>query len=129
MLNLAYYVNNMRFGVKELIWLGSSLDDLKSFPEDIQDEIGYALHYAQMGGTYSSAKIFKGHGSGVYEIVSNYNTDAYRAIYVVNLDECLYVLHAFQKKSKSGIKTPKPDLNVIETRLKQLRVLLKRGDL
>jgi phage-related protein len=127
MLNLAYYVDNTRFSVKELIWLGSSLDDLKSFPADVQDEIGYALHYAQMGSTYSSVKIFKGHGSGVYEIVSNYNTDAYRAIYVVNLDECLYVLHAFQKKSKSGIKTPKTDLNVMETRLKQLKVLLKKG--
>ena len=119
----------MRLCVKELIWLGSSLDDLKSFPEEIQDEMGYALHCAQLGSTYSSVKIFKGHGSGVYEIVSNYNTDAYRAIYVVNLDACLYVLHAFQKKSKSGIKTPKPDLNVIETRLKQLKILLKRGDL
>ena len=87
------------------------------------------MHCAQLGNTDSSAKPFKGYGSGVYEIVSNFNTDAYRAIYIVNLDDCLYVLHAFQKKSKSGIKTPKIDLNMIETRLKQLKIILKRGGL
>jgi phage-related protein len=89
--------------------------------------MGYALHCAQNGDTHPSAKLFKGYGSGVYEIVSDFNTDAYRAVYVVNIDDCLYVLHAFQKKSKSGIKTPKKDLNMIETRLKQLKVLLKKG--
>lgn len=115
--------------MKELIWLGSSLDDLKSFPEEVKDEMGYALHCAQLGNTDSTAKPFKGYGSGVYEIVSNFNTDAYRAIYIVNLDDCLYVLHAFQKKSKSGIKTPKTDLNMIETRLKHLKMILKRGNL
>lgn len=112
--------------VKELIWLGSSLDDLKSFPDEVKDEMGYALHCAQLGNKDSSAKPFKGHGSGIYEIVSNFNTDAYRAIYIVNLDDCLYVLHAFQKKSKSGIRTPKTDLNMIETRLKQLKMILKK---
>lgn len=115
--------------MKELFWLGSSLDDLKSFPEEVKDEMGYALHCAQLGNTDSTAKPFKGYGSGVYEIVSNFNTDTYRAIYIVNLDDCLYVLHAFQKKSKSGIKTPKTDLNMIETRLKHLKIILKRGDL
>jgi phage-related protein len=62
--------------VKELIWLGSTLDDIKSFPDEVQDEMGYALHCAQIGETHPSAKLFKGHGSGVYEIVSNFNTDA-----------------------------------------------------
>lgn len=114
--------------MKELIWLGSSLDDLKSFPNEVQDEVGYALHCAQLGNTDYSAKAFKGYGSGVYEIVSNFNTDAFRTVYIVNLDDCLYVLHAFQKKSKSGIKTPKIDLNVIETRLKQLKIALRRGE-
>ncbi len=114
--------------MKELIWLGGSLDDLKSFPNEVQDEIGYALHCAQLGNTDPSIKLFKGYGSGVYEIVSNFNTDAFRAVYIVNLDDCLYVLHAFQKKSKSGIKTPKTDLNVIETRLKQLKMALRRGE-
>lgn len=111
--------------MKDLIWLGSSLDDLKLFPNEIIDEMGYALHCAQMGETHSSAKMFKGHGSGVYEIVSDFNTDTYRAVYVVNIDDCLYVLHAFQKKSKSGIKTPQKDLNMISNRLKQLKLKLK----
>ena len=111
--------------MKELIWLGSTLDDLKCFPDEVQDEVGYALHCAQTGETHTSAKIFKGYGAGVYEIVSNFNTDAYRAVYIVNLDDCLYVIHAFQKKSKSGIKTPKTELNIIEARLKQLKSHLK----
>ena len=112
--------------MKELIWLGSTLNDIKSFPDEVQDEMGYALHCAQIGETPQSAKLFKGHGSGVYEIASSFNTDAYRAVYIVNLDDCLYVLHAFQKKSKSGIKTPKTDLNVIETRLKLLKLYLNK---
>lgn len=116
----------MSFLVKKLIWLGSTLDDLKLFPEEIQDEVGYALHCAQMGETHQSAKLFRGYGSGIYEIVSNFNTDAYRAVYIVNLDDCLYVIHAFQKKSKSGIKTPKTELNIIETRLKLLKSHLKK---
>ena len=112
--------------MKELIWLGSTLNDLRTFPSEVKDEFGYALHCAQIGETHPSAKFFKGHGSGVYEIVSNFNTDAYRAVYIVNLDSCLYVLHAFQKKSKSGIKTPKKDLNIIETRLKLLKLHLQK---
>jgi phage-related protein len=113
--------------VKELIWLGGSLENLKSFPKEVQDEMGYALHCAQLGKTHLSAKFFKGYGSGVYEIVSNFNTDAYRAVYFVSLDDCIYVLHAFQKKSKSGIKTPKIELSIIETRLKLLRLHLNKG--
>jgi phage-related protein len=112
--------------VKELIWLGSSLNDLKSLPHEVQDEIGYALHCAQLGQTPLGTKSFKGYGSGVYEIVSNFDTNAYRAVYIVNLDQYLYVVHVFQKKSTSGIKTPKRDLNVIEKRLQQLRAILKK---
>jgi phage-related protein len=111
--------------VKELKWIGSSLEDLKSFPEEVRSEMGFALHCAQKGETHPSAKIFKGYGSGVYGIVSDFNTDAFRAVYIVNIDDCLYVLHAFQKKSKSGIKTPQKDLNMISTRLKQLKLNLK----
>lgn len=61
--------------MKELIWLGSTLDDIKSFPDIVQDEVGYALHCAQIGETHPSANLFRGHGSGVYEIVRNFNTD------------------------------------------------------
>ena len=68
--------------------------------------------------------MFKGYGYKVYEIVSNYNTNAYRAIYTTEAEDCIYVLHAFQKKSKNGIKTPKEELKVIELRLKYLKSLL-----
>ena len=111
--------------MKKRIWLGNSLDNLKLLPGEVQEEIGYALYCAQMGNTNCSAKLFKGYGTGVYEIVSNFDTNAYRAVYVVNLDENLYVLHVFQKKSTSGIKTPKRDLNAIESRLRQLKILLR----
>lgn len=87
--------------------------------------MGYALYMAQKGETHESAKLFKGHGSGIYEIVSDYDKNAYRAIYVVNIGDAVYVLHAFQKKSKKGIKTPKEEVTVIEERLKQLKLTLK----
>jgi len=110
--------------VKELEWLGSSKKDLMEFPEEVRREVGYALYVAQKGGTHESAKMFKGYGSGVYEIVSSYEKNAYRAVYIVNLDDRVYVLHAFQKKSKQGIKTPKEELIVIEERLKRLKATL-----
>ncbi len=93
------------------------------FPEEVRKEIGYALFIAQNGETHESAKLFKGYGSGVYEIVSDYDTNAYRAIYIVNLNDKIYVLHAFQKKSKRNIKTPREALVIFEERLKRVRGL------
>ncbi len=93
--------------VQQLEWVGSSKKDLLKFPEEVRKEIGFALFIAQSGGTHESVKLFKGYGSGVYEIVSDYNANAYRAIYIVNLDDKVYVLHAFQKKSKRNIKCQK----------------------
>ncbi len=88
------------------------------------------MHYIVLKWVYfSSTKMFKGHGSGVYEIVSDFNMDAYRAVYVVNLDDCFIRPTCVSEKSKSGIKTPKPDLNIIEARLKQLKMALQRGEL
>ena len=114
--------------MKLLKWLGDSKKNLMEFPSEVIDKIGYALHVAQEGEVHSTAKLFKGHGSGIYEIVNNFNTNAYRAVYIVNLDDMVYVLHAFQKKSKSGIKTPKEDIEIIKERLKQLKAMLgKRG--
>ena len=107
--------------MKTIEWIGSSNKDLKRFPKDVQREIGYALYVAQYGEKHKAVKPLKGYGAGVYEIVSNYNTNAYRAVYIVNIDDKIYVLHAFQKKSKSGIKTPKEELFVIEERLKQVK--------
>lgn len=111
--------------LKQLEWVGNSKKDLLEFPEEVRREIGFALLVAQYGGTHESAKLFKGYGPGVYEIVSNYNTNAYRAIYLVNLDDKVYVLHAFQKKSKRNIKMPKEELAIVEERLKRVRRLKK----
>lgn len=87
--------------------------------------MGFALYTAQLGETHELAKMFKGHGSGIYEIVSDYDKNAYRIVYIVNIGEAVYVLHAFQKKSKKGIATPKEEINVIKERLKQLKQMLK----
>lgn len=104
---------------KQIEWIGAALDDLRRFPEDVQDCVGYALHVAQMGGKHGKAKPLKGHkGAGVLEIVDDYDGDTYRAVYTVNFSDAVYVLHAFQKKSKTGIETPKEHLKIIEARYK-----------
>jgi phage-related protein len=82
---------------------------------------------AQEGKTHPNAKQFKLRGeAGIYEIVSNFNTDTFRAVYAVKIDDKLYVLHAFKKKSTSGIKTPKPETDLIKTRLRDAKILSKR---
>lgn len=106
-------------GTKDLIWLGSALADLKECPEDVQDVIGYALHLAEIGEKHPDAKPLKGFkGAGVLEVVDDYRTDTYRAVYTVRFAGAVYVLHVFQKKSKTGIETPKSDMDVIRRRLK-----------
>jgi phage-related protein len=103
---------------RPLYWIGSSLDDLRSFPEDVIDIIGYALHLAQHGGRHPDAKPLKGfQGASVLEVVENFDGDTYRAVYTVRFRDAVHVLHAFQKKSRRGIKTPKPDLDLIRKRL------------
>ena len=97
-------------------WVGSSLDDLRAFPVEVRREIGHALYVAQTGGRHVSAKPFG--GAGVLEIVEDFGGDAYRAVYTLKLRGVVYVLHAFQKKSKRGISVPKRDKDVIEARLK-----------
>ena len=105
-------------GEKPLFWIASSLDDLLAFPEAVKDEIGTALSVAQFGGKHPSAKPWKGAGSGVFEVVEDYRGDAYRAIYTVRFANAVYALHAFQKKSPSGIKTPRKDVELVGQRLK-----------
>lgn len=102
-----------------LEWVASSLKDLRSFPEDVKDVMGYALDVAQTGGKHPSAKRMK-HSAfrGVLEIVDDYDGNTYRAIYTVRFANVIYVLDAFQKKSKTGGATPKQDLDRIEGRLK-----------
>jgi phage-related protein len=106
--------------------IGSSKKDLQSFPDEVQHDIGYALTVAQFGGRHDSAKPWKGLGSGVMEIVSNFDTNTYRAIYTVSIGDVIYVLHAFQKKSKSGIGTPKEEIEVIRARYKKAVELSKK---
>jgi phage-related protein len=94
--------------IKPVTWIGSARADLSSFPEEVKDAVGYALYVAQMGGKHRDAKPLRGFGSaGTLEIVENHAGDTYRVVYTVRLAGRIYVLHAFQKKSKTGIKTPK----------------------
>jgi phage-related protein len=105
---------------KPVVWIGSSLEDLKEFPEEVQGEMGYALYLAQTGKKHISAKPLKGFGgAGVVEIVTNFDSDTYRSVYTVKLAGVIYVLHAFQKKSKRGIATPKQDIALIKERLQR----------
>lgn len=105
--------------IKRLIWIGSSRKDLSSFPDEVKDVMGYALYQAQLGLKAVSAKPLRGFGgAGVLEIVEDHQTDAYRAVYTVKFSELVYVLHAFQKKSRKGIATPRPDIDLVKKRLK-----------
>lgn len=106
--------------IKPVVWIGSSRADLASFPEDVKDAIGYALYIAQRGGKHPDAKPLRGFGSaGLLEIVEDHAGATYRGVYTVRLAGRIYVLHAFQKKSKTGIKTPKPEIELIRSRLKR----------
>jgi phage-related protein len=104
---------------KPVVWISSSLTDLKDFPPIVQSDIGYALYFAQGGIKHPNAKPLKGFkGAGVLEIVENYDGDTYRAVYTVKMAGVVYVLHTFQKKSKQGIATPQQDMNLIQVRYK-----------
>lgn len=104
--------------LKPVIWIGSSRRDLKSFPQQVRSDIGQALYTAQMGDTDPAAKPLKGFGGAkVMEIVDRFDTNTYRAVYTVQFTDAIYVLHAFQKKSKSGIATPQKEIDLIRRRL------------
>jgi phage-related protein len=105
--------------LKPVGWIASSLRDLKAFPEEVKDEVGHALYEAQRGGKHYSAKPLRGYmGAGVLEVIEDHDGDTYRAVYTIRFADVVYVLHCFQKKSKSGIATPKQDLDLIDARLK-----------
>jgi phage-related protein len=99
---------------KALHWVGSA-------KMEVQSDMGYALGLAQLGVNHPHAKPWKGDGPGVLEIVEDHRGDTYRAVYTVRFAVVVYVLHAFQKKSKSGIKTPQEDVKLIGQRLKRAR--------
>jgi len=105
---------------KPVRWIGSSRDDLRSFPEAVRLRIGGALWEAQLGRKASWAKPLKGFGgAGVLEVVDDHDGDTYRAVYTVRFAGAVYVLHAFQKKAKRGIATPRADMVLIEQRLQR----------
>jgi phage-related protein len=105
---------------KPVEWIASSRDDLREFPKDVCRVMGQAIDDAQHGGEHPSAKALKGFGGrGVIEIVDDFDGDTYRAVYTVKFAGVVYVLHAFQKKSKKGIATPQRDIDLIKARLKR----------
>jgi phage-related protein len=104
---------------KPLKWIGASRDDLNAFPGPARREAGYALYLAQNGMKAVKAKPLKGFGgAGVLEVVADHDGNAFRAVYTVRFAKAVFVLHAFQRKSKKGIATPKGDLKIIQQRLK-----------
>jgi phage-related protein len=105
-------------GEKPLDWIGASKRDFLAFPEPVKDELGNALGLAQFGGKHPKAKPWKGQGPGIFEAVEDHDGDTYRAVYTVRFREVIYVLHAFQKKSPSGIRTARSDIDLIARRLK-----------
>jgi phage-related protein len=110
--------------MREVVWVGSSLDDLRAFPEEVREVMGYALYLAQIGRKHPDAKPPKGFtGAVVMEVAEDHQGDTYRAVYTLTLSDVVYVLHAFQKKSKRGIATPQRDLDLIRQRLKRAQEL------
>lgn len=110
--------------VKSIVWMGSSLEDVRQFPDDVRQSVGYALYAAQRGGKSDIAKPLKGlvKRGGVLEIVADYDRDTYRTVYAVKLGECVYVLHAFQKKSRKGRKMTARNLKLIKSRYAAARL-------
>lgn len=111
---------------KPIVFMGSAQKDLRKFPKAVRSSIGYDLDAVQCGQMPMTAKRLKGL-PGVMELVERYDRDTYRAVYVLNIKDTIYVLHCFKKKAKHGIKTPKEDMDVIRRRLKEATELSKRG--
>jgi phage-related protein len=106
-------------GPKPLYWIASSLGDLREFPQEVRQVFGQALFDAQTGRKHPDAKPLKGFGgAGVLEVIDDHDGSTYRAVYTIKFAGVVYVLHAFQKKSKSGIKTPIAEIQKIRSRLK-----------
>src|ERR1700676_4792979 len=114
--------------LKPVIWVGTSRKDLREFPEPVQDHVGFALYVAQRGGKHRDAKALSGFGgAGVLEIVEDYRGDTFRAVYTLRYAGAVYVLHAFQKKSKTGRETPRRDIELIEQRLREAEKIAREG--
>lgn len=108
---------------KDLFWCSGCRKELAKFPEEVRDVMLQALFIAQKGGKHPDAKVMKGFGgAGVVEVVESFEKNAYRAVYTTKVKEAVYVLHVFQKKSKSGISTPKSEIDLIKKRLKAVEL-------
>ena len=105
---------------KPVTWVGTSLKDLREFPETVQDHMGYALYVAQRGGKHQDAKVLSGFGgAGIVEVIKDHRGDTFRAVYTLRYAGSVYVLHVFQKKSKTGRETPRRDVELIKQRLRE----------
>ncbi len=114
--------------VKRLVWVGASRKDFSAFPDDIKSEVGYALFQAQQGPRHRKAKSLTGFGgAGIVEIVSSFQGDVFRTVYTVRFASAVYVLHAFQKKSKTGITTPQSEIDLVRRRLRDAEQLEDGG--
>src|ERR1700733_3840304 len=114
------------FQLRPLIWMGSTQRDFRAMPAAVKSDMGYALYVAQRGGKHRNAKPLKGFGgAGVVEIVTDHRGDTFRCIYTIRLADAVYVIHVFQKKSKTGRETPKTDKALIVQRLREAEQLAK----
>ena len=112
--------------LKPVVWIGSSRKDLREFPEPVRDHMGYALYVAQRGGKHRDAKALSGFGgAAVVEIVKDYRGDTFRAVYTLRYAGTVYVLHAFQKKSKTWRATPRREMELILQRLREAEQIAK----
>lgn len=109
--------------IRPIVWLGNSKKNISAFPKGAQKLLGDELQIIQFGGMPKDAKPFKGVGSGIFEIALRYSGDAYRVVLAMQIGDKIYVLHAFQKKSKSGIATPKGEVELIRKRYKEAQEL------
>ena len=121
-------MNREGIPLRRVRWVGDSREQLQKFPSQVRKDIGHALYLVQTGQTPPSSKPMRGLESGVFEIVDDYDTNAYRAVYTVKIGRSLYVLHAFQKKSKRGIATPKKEIDQIKRRLRRAKELAKQEE-
>ena len=116
--------------LKPVTWVGTSLKDLREFPGAVQDHMGYGLYVAQRGGKHPHAKVLRGFGgAGVVEIIKDHRGDTFRAVYTLRYAGGVYVLHAFQKKSKTGRETPHRDIELIKQRLRETEQIARERKL
>jgi phage-related protein len=112
--------------LKPVIWVGSSRKDMRAFPEPVQDHMGYALYVAQRGGKHRDTKTLSGFGgAGVVEVVKDFRDDTFRPVYTLRYAGAVYMLHAFQKKSKTGRETPRRDIDLVKQRLREAEQIAK----